>query len=413
MQQYSRVQFVKFITTGCRYLLYRIYLNKHLQINIVRVDEAYGSKTDQGKSVGYMLHDGSVQNNEEEQLIIPEAIPPQKHHSKKRIIPDQNDKTDASYSDIEVVNQLKNVKPSMIQKSQSSVSKKATETTNDLDTKSAPAPSTTTTVSSTTTKFNHWGTFNPNKYIPSKGDKIAAVDEIPGNYQTDSSSLDKSIVLNTLPSFESKDQEQDIDVIGIVEYVLLGIFVVFDVVLLAYCICTKCRGKLNRIFNGEHIQKHTQCGKICDYFSCCNRTYPPYRRVISVQDISNEGRMSQNNLTSFVRKSRSDQDFEFDDQYLELNEYAGERASSKDPKQDKSIANDVKGIKHTNSDTKKGDKKLFHKFSTSIQRNKKSKYVRLDDVFQECTEKNKYDGDESTHGYWNPTYFSLEDDTDV
>ena len=366
-----------------------------------------------------MLHDSLLQNNEQEQQIIPETMPTKNHLSKKRIISDMNEKNDASNLDIDGLKQSKNVKPSMLPKNTSSVSKEVTGTSNDRNTKSTTHPSTTTTTPSYTTGlYNYMGIYNPknNPYIttPNNADKRASVNEIPANYETDASSLNKSIALKTLPYFESKDQEQEstIDIIGIVEYILLGIFVVFDVVLLAYCINTKCRIKLNHIFNSENIQKQTQCSKICEYFCCCNPTYPPYR-VISVQDLSGVGRISQNNITSFVRTSQTDQDFVFDDQYLELNEYAGEGAPSKDPNQEKSINNGVKDSKHKQDDTKKGDKTLLRKFSTSIQRNKKSKYVRLDDVFKDGNEENKYDEGESTHGYWNPTYFSLEDETDV
>ena len=44
----------------------------------------------------------------------------------------------------------------------------------------------------------------------------------------------------------------------------------------------------------------------------------------------------------------------------------------------------------------------------------KPKYVRLDEVSQDDKEyDDKLDEDITHHGYWNPTYFSLIDETDV
>ena len=57
---------------------------------------------------------------------------------------------------------------------------------------------------------------------------------------------------------------------------------------------------------------------------------------------------------------------------------------------------------------------MYQQFSNSIKRITKPKYVRLDEVSQDDMEQDvKLEEDITHHGYWNPTYFSLIDETDV
>ena len=105
-------------------------------------------------------------------------------------------------------------------------------------------------------------------------------------------------------------------------------------------------------------------------------------------------------------------DFVFDDQYLELND---------NPVTDASLEvsirpNFPRDSKMENSKNQSNDIKnnMYQQFSNSIKRLTKPKYVRLDEVSQDDKEQDvKFELDITNHGYWNPTYFSLIDETDV
>ena len=151
--------------------------------------------------------------------------------------------------------------------------------------------------------------------------------------------------------------------------------------------------------NSEH-----KCATICNFFRCGKSSKPPYR-VISVQDIGNMERISQNVANDFV----------FDDQYLELNDCPissiPSTNKSKQPNPTFTAFNDDSKSSSTNK--KIGASKSYRKFCQMTERKTKSKYVRLDELYEDDKQETNILEDETTHGYWNPTYFSLAEESDV
>ena len=203
-------------------------------------------------------------------------------------------------------------------------------------------------------------------------------------------------------SIQQKIKRSPLDTVGIIEYILFAVFIVFDVTLLACCINDKCRGEI--------VRKFTLCpfnGKIniCDKFRSCvgswRNSAQPYQ-VISVQEMG-----SMERTTNTARN-----DFVFDDQYLELNDNPVTDASLNVPIQPSSVgASKMENLKDRSDNV---ETNMYQQFSNSIKRMTKPKYVRLDEVSQDDKEHDdKLDEDITHHGYWNPTYFSLIDETDV
>ena len=235
-------------------------------------------------------------------------------------------------------------------------------------------------------------------------DLASPIGNITNNSKINNISLQNRMYSTNLSKYWMKEpgKVMPMDTLGIIEYIMLAMLIVFNILLLGCCINDKSRGKLFRTFTCWHL-----CGKskFCSSFwrcLCCkSSSIQPYQ-VISVQEMGNMQRTSRNHENDFV----------FDDHYLELNDDPVSVESFKVSTQQNSsegsniIEPKCRGDKEGNN--------IYKQFSNSIKKIVKPKYVRLDEVFEDSKEDGKnLEEDISHHGYWNPTYFSLIDETDV
>ena len=204
--------------------------------------------------------------------------------------------------------------------------------------------------------------------------------------------LSSKTKMNDFEETENSSRLSNSDLVGTIEYVILSALAIFNLVLLGYCINNKYHGALKKMFNFR--LNGNICQYLCGFCWCCKPNVPPYR-VISIQDLGNSDRINDN----------GDSDFVFDDQYLELND--NQPKNNLGETQTKSSRAFTDDIKKSNSESNPRSK-----FTRSVERSKKNKYIRLDDVFENDNDSTNGQKSGSTNGYWNPTYFSLLDETD-
>ena len=203
-------------------------------------------------------------------------------------------------------------------------------------------------------------------------------------------------------SIQQKIKRSPFDAVGFIEYILLAVFIVFDVTLLACCINDKYRAKIFQLFTLCPLNGKTN---VCDMFRRCSGSWrysSQSYQVISVQEMCSMARTMNTNRNDFI----------FDDQYLELNDNPVADASLK-----LSILPSSPGdckMENLKKHSDNVETSMYQQFSNSIKRMTKPKYVRLDEVSQDDKEHDvKLEVDTTHHGYWNPAYFSLMDETDV
>ena len=294
--------------------------------------------------------------------------------SNKRILPDMAGGTE-SY-DKTLLKEMKNSGSQLISKSDDHTKPKDTMTVKNKSTigKKPNSPTQTSSVEFT-------------KYIPLSTTGMPYHDRLP--YGT----LSSKNKMNNFEETENSSRLRNSDLVGTIEYIILSALAIFNLVLLGYCINNKYHGALKKMFNfrlNGNICQYLPCG----FCWCCKPNVPPYR-VISIQDLGNSDTINDN----------GDSDFVFDDQYLELND--------NQPKNNLGETQ-TKSSRAFTDDTKKSNSKSNPrgKFTRAVERSKKNKYIRLDDVFENDNDSTNGQKSGSTNGYWNPTYFSLLDETD-
>ena len=171
---------------------------------------------------------------------------------------------------------------------------------------------------------------------------------------------------------------------------------------IVYCIKHKCQGKFSRPFSISNDQDRDRYSRVFSYFFCCKLANPPYR-VISVQDIANIEVVSRNGSSDFL----------FDDQYLEMNDYPNVSPLSEDSEQTNCNTSTNKDIRNKNIGKRNGAENSPKKMCNPLQRKNKGNYIRLDETEDAHKTDISYVVSEMSNGYWNPTYFSLTDETDV
>ena len=295
------------------------------------------------------------------------------HHAKKRILPDMAGGTE-SY-DKTLLKEMKNSGSQLISKSDDHTKPEDSMTVKNKSTigKKPNSPTQTSSVEFT-------------KYIPLSTTGMPYHDRLP--YGT----LSSKNKMNDSKETENSSRLRNSDLVGTIEYIILSALAIFNLVLLGYCINNKYHGALKKMFNFR--LNGNICQTSCGFCWCCKPNIPPYR-VISIQDLGNTDTINDN----------GDSDFVFDDQYLELND--------NQPKNNLGETQ-TKSSRAFTDDTKKSNSKSNPrgKFTRAVERSKKNKYIRLDDVFENDNDSKNGQKSGSTNGYWNPTYFSLLDETD-
>ena len=293
--------------------------------------------------------------------------------SKKRIIPDMAGGTERY--DKTLLKEMKNSGSQLISKLDDRTKPKDTMTAQNKSTVGEKPNSPTQTSSVEFTK-----------YIPLSTTVMPYHDHLP--YGTPSSKNE----INDFEETENNSRLKNSDLVGTIEYIILSALAIFNLVLLGYCINNKYNGTLKKMF--DFRLNGNICQYVCGCCRCCKPNLPPYR-VISIQDLGNSNRTNDNGESDFV----------FDDQYLELN--------------DNQPKNNLCETRITSSRAFQDDMKKSNnesnprsKFTRSVERSKKNKYIRLDDVFENDNDSTNGQKNGSTNGYWNPTYFSLLDETD-
>ena len=293
--------------------------------------------------------------------------------SKKRIIPDMAGGTE-SY-DKTPLKEIKNSGSQLISKSHDLTKPKDTMTAQNKSTIDKKQNSRTQTSSVEFTK-----------YIPLSTTGMPHHNRLP--YGT----LSSKHKMSDFEEAENSSRLRNSDLVGTIEYIILSALAIFNLVLLGYCINNKYHETLKKMFNfrlNENI-----CRYVFGCCWCCKQNVPPYR-VISIQDLGNSDRINDNGESDFV----------FDDQYLELNDNQPKNnLGETQTKSSRAFTDDIK--KSNNESNPRGN------FTRSVGRSKKNKYIRLDDVFQNDNDSTNGQKSGSTNGYWNPTYFSLLDETD-
>ena len=293
--------------------------------------------------------------------------------SKKRIIPDMAGSTE-SY-DKTLLKEMKNSGSQLMSKLDDRTKPKNTMTVQNKSTvgEKPNSPPQTSSVEFT-------------KYIPLSTTGMPYHDHL--SYGT----LSSKNKINDFEETENSSRLKNSDLIGIIEYIILSALAIFNLVLLGYCINNKYNGTLKKMF--DFRLNGNICQYVCGCCWCCKPNVPPYR-VISIQDLGNGERTNDNGESDFV----------FDDQYLELND--NQPKNNLCETRTKSSRAFTDDIEKSNSESNPRSK-----FTRSVERSKKNKYIRLDDVFENDNDSTNGQINERNNGYWNPTYFSLSDETD-
>ena len=235
-------------------------------------------------------------------------------------------------------------------------------------------------------------------------DLASTISNIANNSKINNISLQNRMYSTNLSKHSMKEPRKvmPMDTVGIIEYILLAMLIVFNILLLGCCINDKSRGIIFRTFTCWHLCEESKfCNSFWKCFCCKSSSIQPYQ-VISVQEMGNMQRTARNDENDFV----------FDDHYLELNDDPVSVESLKvSSQQNSSEASNIIERKYRGD---KEDNNMYKQFSNSIKKIVKPKYVRLDEVFEDTKEDGaNLEEDITHHGYWNPTYFSLIDETDV